>query len=154
MKKGWFALSQTEGDEIEPEIIPEWDQNLAIRNLEIEIVPFDLVDGNVQGYSIGRKVAISPIAQIPIKTLFHEMGHVLLGHTDLNPHDETLPRSPKEVEAESVAYLCLSALGLKGGEYCRGYIQGWIKTESIPEKSAQKIMNVADKILKAGRGVK
>jgi len=33
---------------------------------------------------------------------------------------------------------------------CRGYIQGWLQGDSIPEKSAQKIFRVADQILKAG----
>jgi len=52
--------------------------------------------------------------------------------------------------------LCCEALDLEGSEFCRGYIQEWLKrgTESaIPEKSAQKILRVADQILKAGSTV-
>jgi hypothetical protein len=66
-------------------------------------------------------------------------------------HDsEWLPRNLQEVEAESVALLCLESLGMDGGEYCRGYIQSWLTGATIPERSAQRIFAVADKILKAG----
>jgi hypothetical protein len=57
----------------------------------------------------------------------------------------------KEVEAESVALLCLASLDLDGEEYARGYIQHYLQSEEIPEKSARKIMSATDKILKAGR---
>ena len=82
----------------------------------------------------------------------HEIAHVLLGHTDLTAHNETKPpRDIREVEAEGTAMLCLAALDLPGMEYCRGYIQSWIKGNEIPEKSAKNIMKAADQILKAGR---
>jgi hypothetical protein len=60
------------------------------------------------------------------------------------------PRNLREVEAESVALICCESLGLPGAEYSRGYIQGWIEGDVIPERSAQKIFHVADQILKAG----
>ena len=82
--------------------------------------------------------------------MFHELGHILLGHTDRSEHGDKTPKNLREVEAESVALLCLAVLGLPGQEFCRGYIQSWLETEDIPEKSAQKIMQVADQILKAG----
>ena len=63
---------------------------------------------------------------------------------------ESLPRNLKEVEAESVALLCLESLGMHGAEYCRGYIQNWLSGATIPERSAQRIFAAADKILKAG----
>ena len=55
------------------------------------------------------------------------------------------------MEAESVALLCLAALDLPGAEFSRGYIQAWWGNGNpIPEKSAQRILKVADQILKAG----
>jgi hypothetical protein len=48
------------------------------------------------------------------------------------------------------AFLVGSILGLDNLSDCRGYIQGWLQGDSIPEKSAQKIFKVADQILKAG----
>ena len=90
---------------------------------------------------------------MPDKTTFHELAHVVLGHTEsatMNDGD-TLPRSLKEAEAESVALICLESLSLPGAEYCRRYIQNWLSGAEIPERSAQRIFKAADSILKAGR---
>jgi hypothetical protein len=54
------------------------------------------------------------------------------------------------LEAEAVALLCLESLGMDGAEYCRGYIQNWLAGAEIPERSAQRIFSVADRLLKAG----
>jgi hypothetical protein len=127
--------------------------------LSIERVPFDQTDGNIQGFAKQRQIAINPLAQLPFKTLCHELGHVILGHsTEIDFADgETTPRSLREVEAESVALLCCESMGLEGADFCRGYIQNWISrgsgsnAEAIPEKSAQKIFRAADQIIRAGR---
>jgi hypothetical protein len=116
-----------------------------------------MTDGNCQGYARGRSIAVSPIAELPFKTRFHELAHVILGHTseaDAGLTDSELtPRSLREVEAEAVALVCLEALGLPGAEHSRGYIQHWNErrgAEPIPERSAQRIFKAADQILKAG----
>jgi hypothetical protein len=158
-KARWFTLSQTDGQELEPITIPEWDAERALAALSIERIPFDHTDGNIQGFAKQRQVAINPLAQLPFKTLCHELGHVILGHTtEADFADaETTPRSLREVEAESVALLCCESLGLEGAEFCRGYIQNWLRcgsgfnAEAIPEKSAQKIFRAADQIIRAGR---
>lgn len=147
----WFVLSQTDGEELEIPAVPEWNQERALSTLGISLVAFDHPDGNVQGFAREKSVAINPMAQLPLKTLFHEIAHIVLGHTGTQEHAATLPRDIKEVEAESVAMLCLAALNLPGVEFCRGYIQAWLSSKEIPEKSAQKIMHAADQILKAGR---
>jgi len=152
-RRNWFVLSQTDGDEQEPTPIPGWNRETALANLNIESVPFDSPDGNTQGYATGHSIAINPMAAMPEKTTFHELAHVVLGHTEsaTMSDEETLPRSLKETEAESVALLCLESMGLHGSEYCRGYIQNWLSGAEIPEKSAQRIFKAADTILKAGR---
>ena len=58
--------------------------------------------------------------------------------------------TPGGAEAESVAFLVRSIIGLDNLSDSRGYIQGWLQGDSIPEKSAQKIFRVADQVLKAG----
>lgn len=61
------------------------------------------------------------------------------------------PRNLREVEAEGVALVCCAALGLPGIEESRGYIQHWWgRGNPIPERSAQRVLKVADQILKAG----
>ncbi len=42
---------------------------------------------------------------------------------------EQTARHIREVEAESVALICCETLGLEGTDFCRGYIQHWLKTE-------------------------
>lgn len=154
-KPRWFVLSQTEGRAYEPEPIPMWSRTRALRALGITELSFSDIDGNVQGYAKGRGVAVSPLAEVPSKTLFHELAHVLLLHTGDGEMREgqELARSLREAEAESVALLCSDALGLPGSEYCRGYIQHWYGTGNpIPEASARQIFGAADAILRAGRG--
>jgi antirestriction protein ArdC len=150
-RRNWFMLAQTDGTEYQAPAIPTCDRARALRTLDVEEIPFQMMNGNCQGYANGRQIAINPLAQMPAKTTFHELAHVELGHTTEAVHDsETLPRNLKEVEAEAVALLCLESLGMDGAEYCRGYIQNWLAGAEIPERSAQRIFSAADKILKAG----
>lgn len=150
----WFVLSQTDGADYQPAALPTWSEAQALAGLQITRVPFAHVDGNCQGYASGRAVAVSPIAALPVKTLVHELAHVVLGHTaegELTDGERT-PRNLREVEAEGVALLVLGALQLPGLEYCRGYIQHWLgDSREIPERSAQRIFSAADAILRAGR---
>jgi len=48
--------------------------------------------------------------------------------------------------------ICCESLGLPGVEYSRGYVQHWLCVDSIPEKSAVRIFQAADRILRAGIG--
>jgi len=151
----WFVLSQTDGEPVQTETVSDWDETDALHMLNIERVSFVHTDGNCQGYANGRQVAVSPIAFMPHRTLFHEVAHVELGHTaesiGLIDRGETTPRDIREVEAECVALICSAALGLPGEEFSRGYIQHWLRTETIPERSVQRIFKAADAILRAGR---
>jgi hypothetical protein len=151
----WFVLSQTDGEPYDPPPIPEWREARALASLMIDRVRFQHMDGNAQGYASGREVAVSPIAFLPHRTLFHELAHVVLGHTQelqgLVDRDETTPKDVREVEAECVALICCESLGLTGCEFSRGYIQHWLAGRSISEKSAQNVLKAADTILRAGR---
>jgi len=155
----WFVVSQTIGEEFTPPALPTWNTERALAALNIEQIPFTDTDGNCQGFTTRqRQIAINPVAQLPHKTLFHELGHALLhiGEGAFTDTERT-PRNLREVEAEAVALLCCEALDLDGAEYARGYIQTWLyrgvgfNAEAIPEKSAQKIFRAADQTLRAGR---
>jgi antirestriction protein ArdC len=152
-KAHWFVLSQTEGPEYQPPAIPEWTEERALAALDIQRVPFEDLGGNTQGYAKhGRKIAVSPIAALPVKTLFHEIGHTVLGHADEGDLSDTerTPREIREMEAEAVSLLCCESLGLPGAEYSRGYIQSWGQGQPFTERSAQRIFRAADQILRAG----
>ncbi|MCW5968691.1 MAG: hypothetical protein KIT57_09265 [Blastocatellales bacterium] len=153
-KSRWFLLSQTVGQELPPEPIPYFDADRALAALEIQRVEFDHFDGNCQGFSRGREIAVNPVASLPFKTLFHEVGHILLGHTEPEGAAVEFTREMQEVEAESVALLCCESLELEGAEYCRGYIQKWLYKAgkaAIPDVCARRIFQATDKILRAGR---
>jgi antirestriction protein ArdC len=153
-KPSWFVLAQTEGSAIEPQPTPEWDSSRALASLDVQEVPFESLNGNVMGYAVERRIAVNPVNPMPHKTRFHELAHILLGHTAEGEQSdsEITPRNLREVEAEGVALLCCAALGISGTEYSRGYIQSWWgQGNEIPERNAQRILKVADQILRAGR---
>jgi hypothetical protein len=152
-RNNWFVLAQTEGEPLPEPDMPSWDRDRALLALDVMEVPFEHVDGNCLGFARGRSIAINPVNPMPHKTRFHELAHVLLGHTSegtLNDGEQT-PRNLREVEAEAVALLCCAALELPGVEFSRGYIQNWWGAGNpIPEKSAQRILKATDQLLKAG----
>ena len=150
----WFVLAQTDGETTLTPSIPGFDLATALRELRIQQIDFESTDGNAQGYAFERSIAINPVAQLPHKTTFHELAHIVLGHTEEGQlvDSDLTPRNIREVEAESVALICCDALQLPGAKYARGYIQNWLAGESISDRSAQKIFSAASAIFKAGRG--
>jgi hypothetical protein len=149
----WFVLAQTEGEETYIPPIPGFDIDTALRALNINHTSFDEMNGNIQGFANGREIAVNPLAALRHKTTFHEIAHIVLGHTTTERlvDSEQTARHIREVEAESVALICCETLGLEGAEFCRGYIQHWLKTEKeIPNQSAARIFVAASSILKAG----
>ena len=152
-RPNWFALSQTDGAEFQAEAkIPAWDKDKALAALGVAEVPFEMLNGNCQGYATGEAIAVSPVAQYPHKTRFHELAHIVLGHTKEGTmsDSEHTPRDTREVEAEAVAYILCTLLDLPGLAESRGYVQGWLQGNKVSDKSAAKIFGAADKILKAG----
>ena len=98
IKPRWFVLAQTDGDPVEPEATPEWDRTLALTTLGVTEEPFAIMDGNTQGYAKGQNISISPLAALPHKTTFHELAHVVLGHTaeaDFTDSELTPARPPR-----------------------------------------------------------
>jgi hypothetical protein len=78
----WFVLAQTEGQEYKPAVANNaWDRGKALEALNIEERPPEMIDGNCQGYSHHRVIAINPLANNPLKATINEMAHILCGHT-------------------------------------------------------------------------
>jgi hypothetical protein len=68
-KPRWFVLAQTEGEEYKPDAVTNvWARAKALEALNIEEWPFEMIDGNCQGYSQQRAIAINPIAVNSLKT--------------------------------------------------------------------------------------
>lgn len=149
-----FAVSDTEGDDLPPYVPPTWDEQLALQALDIQRVPFDMLDGNTQGYSTGRSVAINPVAGYPLKTLFHELGHVVIGHTSPEKmSDYQTHRGVMEFQAEATAYLCMNGVGATeqmDAAGSRSYIQTWLRGEKPRDKAIREVFAAVDAILRAG----
>jgi len=152
-KNNWFALSQTDGEDVKFPAI-EFDYDRALRKLNIERIDFDITEGNAQGFARKGKIAINPLAELPAKTFFHELAHNLLHlENDIEfVDDKTTERNIAEVEAEGVAMCVSMALGLEQNiPYCVGYIRHWLNDgNEVPVDSVKRIFKAADKILKAG----
>lgn len=150
-----FGVSQTEGDELPPVDLPSWDLDTAHSTLDVKRVPFEHLDGNTQGYSIGREYAINPVAASPTKTTFHELGHIVLGHTTESSHEEYLThRGVMEFQAEATAYLSMNELDRldeQTASESRGYVQHWLQGERPPDVAIRQVFGVTDQILRAGR---
>jgi hypothetical protein len=59
-----------------------------------------------------------------VKTLSHELGHVVAGHVE--PGQPRLSRDQCETEAEAISFIVMSALGVDdAGQYSLGYIATW-----------------------------
>jgi hypothetical protein len=156
LRRNGFSLTQTKGDAfIAESVVPAWDAVTAMAALNITEEPFEQLQGNHLGYARGRCIGINPMNPLKHKTRFHEMAHVVLGHTALaDMHDdEDLTRQLAEVEAESVAYLLCALLDLPGQAESRFYIQGWLQGDTLLEKSAKRIFGAADQIMRAGQPV-
>lgn len=150
-----FTASETEGEEMPPVELPDFSPDKMLRELDIEEVPFNLLDGNVQGWSIERKVAINPVAVYPLKTLMHEVGHIQLGHTTQeNNLDYLMHRGIKEFQAEATAYLVMNELGkldAMNPAESRGYIQSWLGAHKPDDKTIREVFSAVNAILNAGR---
>jgi len=147
------VLAQTEGEGTPIPPIPGFDIDTALCALHITRTPFDELNGNIQGFAHGREIAVNPVAALLHKTTFHEIAHIVLGHTASEKlvDSEHTAQHIREVEAESVALICCETLGLEGADFCRGYVQHWLKNETeIPNQSAARIFAAATSILKAG----
>lgn len=150
-----FPICDTEGEPLPDIELPTWSKARALAVLAITEVPFQTFDGNTQGMSYGRNIAINPAAKYPIKTTLHEVAHVEHGHTTEEAMaDYALHRGTKEFEAEATAYLTLNELELMNDEMAsvsRGYIQGWLGQQKPTEHSVRAIFKTTDRIVNAGR---
>lgn len=150
-----FGVSQTEGDDLPSVELPGWRLDQAIDALDVRQVPYQLLNGNVQGYSAGREYAVNPVAANPLHTALHELGHIVLGHTLPEARaDYVLHRGSKEFQAEATAHLVLNELGQLTDEtasHSRGYIQNWLHDERPADAEIRQVFTATDTILKAGR---
>ena len=158
-----FDISQTEGRELpsigvtrltgDVEYFSEYYEKLvALSPVAVEI---DTVPGEANGYfsAAEQRIVLRPeMSQIQtIKTLIHEIAHAKLHDQSDVPPEKRKPRSEKEVEAESIAYVVCQHFGIDTSEYSFGYVAGWSKGKELTElkESLDCIHTTAGQIIAA-----
>ena len=155
-----WDVTQTEGAPLVegPEAVvatgdaPEhtWDRLVELIESEGYSVSIDRLDGpNGLTNFVTREVVISDrlVGRGKIKTGLHELGHIKMHLHDMSD------TATKEVEAESVAWLCIrSLLGADGGgevlAYSGPYLAHWSNGDpALVEATAVKVRAVAQRIL-------
>ncbi|GAA1109986.1 MULTISPECIES: ArdC-like ssDNA-binding domain-containing protein [Nocardiopsis] len=79
-----------------------------------------------------------------VKTLIHELAHIWCEHDTRD-----VPRKVGEIEAESVACLVCSLVGLDSLPYSVPYVAGWAKDADTARTTAERVLTVADAIADA-----
>lgn len=150
-----YDISQTEGKEL-PELCHELKGSVdefekvkeAIEDIVACPITFEEIRSGAKGYySIAEnKIVIKkdmPEVQT-VKTMVHELAHSIM-HCDTEVN-KRINRNEKEVQAESVAYIVSSYLGLDTSEYSFGYIGSWSKNKEVTElKESAKIIKDTSK---------
>ena len=137
-----FDVSQTEGLELPSSGVKELKG--AVEDFETlfsilrEVCPvpikFEEIGGSAKGYyqlepeQIVVREGMSQ--QQTVKTLVHEMVHQQLHNLEQKKKKD---RNTKEIEAESVAFVVCSALGIDTSDYSFGYVAGWSSNKEMKE---------------------
>ena len=157
-----FDVTQTDGaplPDVRPQLLdgdaPEllWDRlvRLVERNgyrLERRICP-----AGVNGWtSPADKTVVVEEHLGPaqsIKTLVHELGHIRANHADRFPDYSTdrRCRGAAEVEAESIAYIVTSHLGMDPAPYSIPYVAGWADDLDALRHAMSTVVTVAHGLL-------
>lgn len=147
-----FDLSQTEGDPFEVDFTKgKYDFTLDEITSRTN-VPFHLSNKEItRGYTDGESIWVSKNIGVnrQICTYFHELAHYLL-HFDSNR--EEISRPTRELEAEAVAYLCSSYIGIENKE-SPAYIRNWTKSYDDDERTnllkgkGSNVLKTATKII-------
>ena len=170
-----FDVSQTDGDPL-PQPDPAWRPTLLTGQapdglwdglaLQVAEAGYELSlqypAGGANGLTMygPRQVLVRPDVDEAqrVKTLAHELGHVML-HAPVDPENRNVERrcrGQQEVEAESVAFLVASAHGMDTGQYSFAYVAGWAHdaatdnggdVETTLRLSASRALTTAHRVL-------
>lgn len=159
LKSRTFDISQVSGVEAPPAAAklltgegPEgaWDLLVALAESEGYTVEVGLVKGTANGVCYyEKKLIVVKAANEPaqrVKTLIHEIAHMLLHEPEIVP--ENMPRKVREVEAESVAYTVGVMLDFATDDYSLGYVGGWSKGDgALVASTVTRVVNTATRII-------
>ena len=163
-----FDISQTDGPPLPTQPLPELLDGHAPDGLldaltaqvtsagyQLTFEPLSVPHPGLAGANgvtdyLARTVTVRPDlspAQT-VKTLAHELGHVLLHAPDQRP--STLTREQAEIEAESVAFVIAAAHGLDSSSYTVPYVTGWASADlDLIRGTAERVLSAARQVLAA-----
>lgn len=85
---------------------------------------------------------LSPVQSL--KTLAHEWAHITLGHEGISGAD----RARAEVEAESVAFVVMGAIGIDSGDYTIPYVSGWAGGNAdVVRSTAERVLSTSARLV-------
>ena len=157
-----FDVSQTEGKELPSLGIDELRGDVegyeavmgAIRKASRYPIVFEDIEGGAKGYfsrAEPKRIAVQKgMSQAQtLKTAVHELAHSVMHDDGPSSERASLPdRGTREVQAESVAYVVSSWLGLDTSDYSFGYIASWSDGRDVGELRAS-----LDEIRSASHGI-
>ena len=152
MCQAWLASSQL-GIEVKQTVEQKFNELEVLDRLGIELIEWNDIEGNAQGYAIPSKkqIAINPLCTDRIDTFLHEVAHCLLhGGQDRMVDGKILTRNIREVEAELTSYVCMVMLDVQNEEVlsnARGYIQRWLGKNEF--KNFGRVYRAVNTIMKA-----
>jgi antirestriction protein ArdC len=148
-----FDISQTDGEALpEPPRVGgdpghHWDRLTGFVEAAGITIRYESL-GSVQGMSRGGIIALSNELDEAerFSVLVHELAHELM-HQGPNRPDPRPPKSVRELEAESVAFVVCTAVGMKTGTASSDYIQSHGGNAELLGQSLQRVQKTAERIL-------
>lgn len=166
-----FDISQTEGAEvphITNELLEKVDNFESLIKLLIQLSPCEVKFENIQeadayGYydSVNNYIAVkNGIGETQaVKTLIHEISHAVMHNRKIQGL-ENITKEDREIQAESVAYIISSYLGLETSDYSFGYVASYVgnkekienfqKNLKIIQFCANALIEKLEKIIEKG----
>ena len=152
-----FDIAQTDGTEL-PDVTPTllagdaptaaWDMlaaHIADAGFALERGDCDGANGYTNHTTRTVRVRDDVDDTQAVKTLAHELGHVLL-HDSTDRASDDRPRM--EIEAESVAYLVCHQLGIISDDYSFAYLARWSNGDTnLIRTTAERAITCARRIL-------
>jgi antirestriction protein ArdC len=149
-----FDISQTEGESVpefsrangDPgEYLDALEQTIRDRDISLEYRP---LGQHTLGFSAGGEIVIEetlpPVQRFAVGV--HELAHELLHKRE---DRETLTKQVKETEAESIAYVVCSAVGIDSLNQTADYLTLYRSSADILGESLARIQKTAAEIIAA-----
>lgn len=150
-----FDVSQTDGEELpEPPRVSGdpgeyWERLVRIVEAEGIDIRYEPL-GDTYGQSRGGTIALSDDLDHAerFSVLVHELAHELM-HQGPNRLDPRPDKAVRELEAESVAFVVCTAIGMKAGTASSDYIQSHGGDAGLLGQSLHRVQKTSERILHA-----